>query len=123
MLAGEPRHRIGQSRRRSENPAVQPVRTLGDVDVCGKVAGQLHERNVHALGPGAHAVVRRRGQRLLQRVHGLAQFGTARSQRFHEGPFWRGQARFHRHWRPIVRRTAPASRTYRRHAAGRWADR
>ena len=51
VLAGQASYRAGQSRRRPEQFAVQPVGTLRDVDVLPDVGGELYKRNVHAFRP------------------------------------------------------------------------
>jgi hypothetical protein len=53
VFAGEASYRMGQSRSSREESAVQPVRTLGGVDVFTEVGGEFDQRNVDALGPGA----------------------------------------------------------------------
>lgn len=86
VLAGQPSPRTGRSRRGRDDPAVQPIRTLSDVDVLTKVPGQLDQRNVHALDPGADAVVCGGGQRLRSWTR------AARRDAHAAPPTWRDQA-------------------------------
>ena len=57
VFASEAGCRIGQARRSLEEVAIEPVGTLGDVDVLTKVARELHQSDVNTLGPARRSAV------------------------------------------------------------------
>src|SRR6266508_3391604 len=96
VFPGEAGYRLTEARRCHEYVHVEPIVTLGDINVLAKVSGKLDKRNMDALSPSHQITGRWPGQREFQCAYRLAQFGALPTKAFQEGLVWRRRTPSHR---------------------------